>query len=145
MFENLIQETEKVKKNKLKGCNEPVEIYSIGKNFLRCGDIDKDSFKENDIAYCTDCSFIIRELDTKISTLKQCQTIAEEREKEIKEIISLLKTNIKLINSKTKFPKSILEDGENKWSSVEKYMFYSGKLEGINLLKQQLNPAQIKE
>jgi hypothetical protein len=59
----------------------------------------------------------------KLETLKQCQTIAEEREKEIIEIIN-------------KMPVTINKDYKD---AKEEWMIDSMEL------KQQLNPAQTKE
>jgi hypothetical protein len=96
MFEDLIQETEKAR------------------NFKRL-------FKK-----CPTCKYNAEEEieEAKIETLKQCQTIADEREKELKEIFD------DFINT------------EIGYGGVQTKNFERLKQK---LFKQQLNPAQTKE
>jgi hypothetical protein len=110
----LIQETEK-------GCG--IRYYQDIKNMDNdkfCGKILIDECNvEEQTPLCPICQ-------AKLQTLKQCQTIAEEKTKDFINVLQWIYTNIGT------------EDDEDAsvMIRIDKY---------INTLKQQLNPAQTKE
>ena len=114
-IKDLIQETEK----------EIKELYF---------EDGKCMFNDNDTSQWKSPDY--ERLRERLNALKQCQTIAEEREKKIIEMINNLPT-------KDITPR---DDDYGLYTEVLDSE-YGGfvKIEDLELLKQQLNPAQTKE
>jgi hypothetical protein len=75
-----------------------------------------------------ECIELVAIFEDRISTLKQCQTIAEEqRQKIIKEIIKLGKNS------------------EAYYSMIDKKNHIDICIEDLEVFKQQLNPAQARD
>jgi hypothetical protein len=122
-IKSLITETEK-------GCGKPV-LDMTGEISIFCGDsldekTDKDGRTLFLIGRCQTCQ-------TKLETLKQCQTIAEEKLKEELSILERVKDYHSYLNAQLGY--LIISRGI-------KLVDFTLVNDRIKELKQQLNPAQ---